>query len=375
MKKISLIIIALFIFASCSFAGEKFSVNHSPEVGGIFIETSIDDFNSLGYEYGDSLNFDFSNGKKLQDVPYYNGYYSKVGFPLLVSYPGAKNPKIAIGFGPDLWVILGIKEDDFVTVSLNEKGKYKDIQEARNLHYSHDRNAYSSDEEFANFRAVNIGKFKRNFVYRSASPYDNKYKRAACVDRLIKNAGIKSILNLADSNKRIQTFISESDFNSPYFLNLYENKCVIPCNLHMNFYSDEFRKKLISGFVSMTKHEGPYLIHCLEGKDRTGFAFILLSMLAGASYDEIENDYMQTYKNYYGLTRENDSKKYNVILDVLFIPMVKAIVQNENVDIKNENLAPYAEKFLLDYGMSAEKLNAFKACIIEWKEIWKWKQL
>ena len=36
---------------------------------------SIDDFNKLGFEYGDSVNVSFTNGYELTDIPYYNGYY------------------------------------------------------------------------------------------------------------------------------------------------------------------------------------------------------------------------------------------------------------------------------------------------------------
>ena len=55
---------------------------------GVYIEKTIDEFNALGFEYGDSVNIMFSNGFVLNDIPYYNGYYTKPGESLLVAYPG-----------------------------------------------------------------------------------------------------------------------------------------------------------------------------------------------------------------------------------------------------------------------------------------------
>ena len=60
MRKVFLLIVALFSSISVSFADEKFSVAHENEYGGIIINCTIQDFNALGYEYGDSLNFNFS---------------------------------------------------------------------------------------------------------------------------------------------------------------------------------------------------------------------------------------------------------------------------------------------------------------------------
>ena len=60
---------------------------HEEEFGGVYIDITIDEFNALGFEYGDSVTVSFSNGYKLKDIPYYNGYYTQTGEPLLIAYP------------------------------------------------------------------------------------------------------------------------------------------------------------------------------------------------------------------------------------------------------------------------------------------------
>ena len=61
---------------------------HEPKFGGSYLDITIDEFNNLGFEYGDSVDVTFSNGYKLSDIPYYNGYYTKTNELLVVAYPG-----------------------------------------------------------------------------------------------------------------------------------------------------------------------------------------------------------------------------------------------------------------------------------------------
>ena len=87
--------------------------------------TTIDQFNALGYEYGDSVNVTFSNGYTLEDIPYYNGYYTATGEPLLIAYPGYDYIKAAINNSADLWLVADLDEDDTADIELNERGKYE----------------------------------------------------------------------------------------------------------------------------------------------------------------------------------------------------------------------------------------------------------
>ena len=80
-----------------------YEVEHEPEFGGVYIKITIDDFNKLGFTYGDSVDVEFSNGYKLEDIPYYNGYYVDAGEPLLIAYPGYPYIKAAVNYGEDLW--------------------------------------------------------------------------------------------------------------------------------------------------------------------------------------------------------------------------------------------------------------------------------
>ena len=215
--------VSMILLASCGndVKLENYDVMHETEFGGVYIKIEIDDFNELGFEFGDSVDIEFTNGYKVNDIPYYNGYYVDAGETLLVGYPGYEYIRLGINYGNDYWEIAGLKDTDKANVYLKEKGKYKDIQETMNIQYKDERSYYETDAEFANYRMVNVGNIKSDILYRGASPCDNKHKRAAYVDELMEEDNINFIINLADTAEKIEGYIEKDDFNSPYFLSLY----------------------------------------------------------------------------------------------------------------------------------------------------------
>ena len=86
--------------------------------GGIYLNISIDDFNTLGFTFGDGIDVTFSNGYTLKNIPYYNGYYAKTGEPLACGYPGYEHVLLNNAQGPSLWTQAGVSEGDSATVML-----------------------------------------------------------------------------------------------------------------------------------------------------------------------------------------------------------------------------------------------------------------
>ena len=134
------------------------AASEQPKFGGVYLDVTIDEFNAMGFEYGDSCDVTFSNGYKLEDIPYYNGFYSKTGHPLICAYPGFPHIDIAFNNGDPLWKVAGLKEGDTGTVTLREKGKYLTTQNALAAVYTSNRDDYPSDVAFANFRAMKGGR-------------------------------------------------------------------------------------------------------------------------------------------------------------------------------------------------------------------------
>ncbi len=333
-------------------------VIHEPEFGGVYIKMTIEDFNALGFLYGDSVTVSFSNGYKLEGLPYYNGYYTQNGSPLLIAYPGYDYIKAAINNGDDLWTVAGLSEEDTASITLNEHGVFADIQAARDIHYTDAREDYPDDQTFANFRSVKAGDILPDVLYRSASPCDNQHKRATYVDALLKAAGVRYIVDLADTQEKIEGYLSAEDFACDAFLSLYQEDLVIPLALNMNFASADFARKIVKGLTGMTEHEGPYLVHCTEGKDRTGFVCMLLEALCGASYEEIVSDYMITYNNYYKISKTEDLTRYSVIVENVLDPMIRSMIGDENADLTKTDLQQAAKVFLTKAGMPETAITA-----------------
>jgi len=125
---------------------------------------------------------------------------------------------------------------------------------------------------------------------------------------------------------------------------MYEADHVIPLALNMNWLSDDFAAKIAQGFIAMSETEGPYLIHCTEGKDRAGFVSALLECLMGADIHEVIGDYMKTNENYYGL--EPGTEKYSAVIAGNIEKILAAAFETE--DIYASDLAAYAEQFCVE---------------------------
>ena len=334
-------------------------VIHETKFGGVYLEMTIDDFNDLGFEYGDSVDVKFSNGYELNDIPYYNGYYVDMGEPLLIAYPGYDYIKAAVNYGADLFITAGLTEEDTATINLNSREKYLKIQNSRDIHYAETQGDLE-DVVFANFRNVTVGNLKTGILYRSASPVDNSHNRAPVVDRLMRDANVQFIVNLSDSADDLVTHINKDDFNSPYFLSLYQNQKVIPLDMTAQFEDGVFEAKLVQGLTAMANHSGPYLIHCVEGKDRTGYVLMIVEALAGASYQEIVDDYMYTYKNYYDITRESDRDRYDTIKEKNIDLMLHFVIGDEEEKEDLARITNYDQRvrsYLLSIGMNEDAIN------------------
>ena len=86
----------------------------------------------------------------------------------------------------------------------------------------------------------------------------------------------------------------------------------------------------------------------------------LIEALTGASYQEIVDDYMLTYDNYYKINRTKDKAKYDVILDKNLNAMLRYLVADKTADadaLGKADLQKYSKDFLLSGGMTQEEID------------------
>lgn len=335
------------------------SIKKDMEFGSTQFIVAPEEFINAGFEFGDSCKVEFSNGQCFENVPFYNGYYGKTGELAIVAYPGYEFNVFARCQGNSSWDEFELSDGDMATITLIQKDKFDDTQDALSMVYSDDREHYSSDAVFANFRAMSGGNLKPDMFYRGASPFDNQYNRASFINEFIEEYGIKYVLDLADTEEKIAGYSEKEDFKSDYAASLYDNGDVYLAGLSASYRSDNYVTKTVAMLKEMINHQGPFYIHCTEGKDRTGFICMLLECIGGCSYDELKYDYMETYFNYYGILESSDPEKYRSVVEVKFNDMIfwLAGVDKEE-DATVDKLKQGAHDYLINGGMSEEEYLA-----------------
>ncbi len=199
--------------------------------------------------------------------------------------------------GKTVWSLNSNENIDDVTITLIEKKHDPVIADTPELCRSSDLSDYSSDEVYANFREVRVGSIAPGILYRSCSPIDNYLNRSEAADHLAETVGIKAFLNLSDNEDYLSEMMVTKKNLCPY----YCSQAVIADCFVQDFTDPQEMKKLGRVLTDLSEMPTPWLIHCTEGKDRTGFVCLLLEMLLNANRCEIEIDYTKSFINYFHL--------------------------------------------------------------------------
>ena len=336
---------------------ENYSIHRDAEFGGAYIDISIQSFNDLGFKFGDSLNLYFSNNVSYTDIGYYSGYYVPAGQELVVGYPGYDFIKFCINYGDDVYTMNNFNADTKVTIKVNQEARYIDIEETLSISYSDDINSYESREQFANFREIKCGNIKEGLLYRGASPIDNRRKRASTVDDLLEEHHIAYDINLSDKRATVDEQYQKADFDSPYFKSLDENNKALLLGMAAAYKNDDFASKMKQMFEGILANDGPYYIHCLEGKDRTGYVCMVIEALCGATYEELIEDYFITYHNYYGI--EKGTTKYETIKSLHIDEMIRYVFEfHQSTNLLSANYHSRVNDYLLSIGLTQSQIDA-----------------
>ena len=246
----------------------------------------------------------------------------------------------------------GVSEPVAVSITMKEPCGYYDRWVMHQLKRSENRADYPelTDAEFANFRMIRMGRIPANRLYRSSSPVNPEIFRNTYADAACAEAGIKTFVNLADSEGTMRAY---EGFDKTY----YCRQNIIALNLSMDFSTDDFRAGLASGFRFIIANEGPYLVHCTEGKDRSGYISAILECLMGAAEDEVVADYMMTYRNFYNVKAGTD--QYRMIADSNIRKSLCAAFGLSS--LQGADLQACAETYLNGIGLSQEEIRALKA--------------
>ena len=325
------------------------------EFGAAMLSFTETDMTNAGFTLGDVISITIDDKKEIV-MPYYDGFYTRNGEFLCVAYP--TYPSICftannIGLPKELTDLEGHS----VTVRMKEKGGCLDVQTALSMKYSNERIEYPdlSDAEFANARTVKAGNIPSGILYRSSSPFSNDIKRDIYVSEYLQQEKVRTVLNLADNEEKM---LSYKDI-PPYSLSLWKEGNVILCPLKADPTAGDYNNRLIEALKQLPSRPAPYVVHCMEGKDRTGYVCALLEGLCGATYEEIVADYLVTYDNYYYINPAKDPVLCNTLVSLRLNTclMFYANVSDE-AQLPNIDYAKAFSSYLLSHGMTQQQLDA-----------------
>ena len=323
------------------------------EFGAAMLDFTEADMTEAGFTLGDVISITVDDIVLI--MPYYDGYYTRNGEYLCVAYP--TYPSICftannIGLPEELTGLEG----HTVVIKMVEKGGRLDVQTALSMSYTLDREDYPdfTDEQFANARASKGGRLASGVLHRSSSPFCDDINRAYYVSEYMESEKVMTVLNLADTEEKMKSYDMP-----PYSRQLWEEGNVILCPLKADPTADDFNKRLIAALKELPSRPAPYIVHCMEGKDRTGYVCALLEGLCGATYEEIVDDYLITYNNFFHLNPGNSPELCNTLVSLrLNTCLMYYAGVNDEAQLPNVDYAKAFSAYLLSHGMNHQQLDA-----------------
>ena len=355
---IALLFIASLFAASCATtkkvsaesprAGVQTTVSSIDKYGNCALSITQDEFTAAGFEPGDIVSV--KAGAFAFDAPVCTNYSDVDNGKYLIRLSKG-GVSFAINMG-NFAKTSGAAAGTPVAVAMKGKGAYLADYKIRQLKKSENRSDYVSDEVFANFREVKAGGIASGRLYRSCNPVYGD-ARAPYAEKLIQANGIKAAVNLADSRESAWKHIDEA----PYYKSLAERGDVVFLNMGVSFADEDFIKKLHDALVFIgEKKSASYIVHCNEGKDRAGMVAAVLEALMGATVQQVADDYMLSYMNYFNVKKTD--ARYPVIAKIITDMFVK---MNGGKAVTDANLKAVAETYLTKtVGLTAQQISALK---------------
>jgi len=277
-------------------------VSVDPTFGNLVVNCLPGKMYDAGFKIGDIITVQF-DGRSPFNAPFVTNY-NQVGMmgACLCDYHGA-GTSLELGMSnANLYERTLITDGTAVTFTLYEQGGYLHTMALLDDETTTNPADYATPEAFANFRVFATSRgLAANRLFGTSNPLDatNNPVRYSVADSLAEVNGIQCEIDIADTDAGIQQQIASEAHIGTYCPQLYEDKKVIALDAGVDYYTTEFQEPLSRGLRFIIDHDGPYLIHCTEGKERAGFVLMLLESLAGATVDEAIRDYMISYENYY----------------------------------------------------------------------------
>lgn len=93
---------------------------------------------------------------------------------------------------------------------------------------------------------------------------------------------------------------------------------------------------------------------------------MIVGAIGGASYKELIDDYMKTYDNYYSITINTSSEKYDLIEKTNIDAMILYIAEETDITkLKDSDMEIIVTNYLIKNGMTKEQIELLKNKILQ----------
>ena len=383
MDSRSKVVIAIFAIAMCIIGSYVLWGQTDDHDGRTVVECTVvkyDEFeaailsvdmrtmDSLNAPYGSDLSVEF-NGHEYTAI-FVKDYAGAPAFSVYVNFISSEKCYTLGVFNSRFTEEQKIPIGDTVKLSLIGMNEYYPRIPNYLKGYSNDRDDYSSDQAFANYRMLIGGDLAEGRVYRCSTPW-GEYGRGAISDGFLKKAGVDYLIGMDKSEEAVAEMVAKKGdlYSSQLFLDGKVSARFLSPAVHSN--PEEIRWVI----DRILESEGSIGIFCKLGKDRTGMYCTILQGVAGATLEEATDDFMLSITNYYGLEKGTD--EYNAVYEMLLFRQLYLFQHPDMIDhvldidwskaeLKDFDLHEVIISFLNGYvGIPMEKIDALRVRLTE----------
>lgn len=332
------------------------------------LDVTFDEMESIGaylgcdidVTYGDSGHFTAVFSDDNHGVGYYGAgimYNSSSGGISMGMRGGDLVKETGLAAG-DTIVLYVVGDDPFYNLVPNYRAGSTDK-----------RADYDDDQKFGNYRELIGANLKEGTFYRSSNPWNYTSERAEYSDKYFRSLDVENLICFDLSMDEVKVRCEK--LPDAYATSVYEQGRVHAKKLTSDIHSDPTQTRFV--LESLMDTEGSVGVFCTYGKDRTGAYCAMIEGLAGATFGEIRQDYMESFCNYYHI--DKGSTEYEALAH-MYIDRVLYIFQHPefadhylNVDWSGMDFTGYdPEKVMTEYlvdfvGLSPEFVGSVKEMI------------
>ena len=330
-----------------------------------YLDVSSEDLMSIGAHPGCDIRVDYGDSKHFVAM-YADSHGSSASFAPYIHY-SELSQRIVIGIvSGSLIEETGLVNGDMLTLKvIGDNPYYKQVPNYL-AGYTDKRTDYDDDQVFGNYRELREGNLKDDMFYRSSNPWNYKSERAQYSDDYYRSIGVENLICMDLSMDEVEERCQE--LPDAYATSLFKEGKVYAQILSPNVHSHPDQARYV--LESLLDSEGSVGIFCTQGKDRTGAYCAMIESLAGSTFEEIREDFMESLCNYYHIEKYSDEYEIvaNMYVDrVLYLYKYPEYIGHYlDVDWTHMDFSDYnPEEVMTDYligfaGMPSELVNAVK---------------